>query len=120
LGDVFFRDLDVEILPESAETATRLLCSVLLLQKVHEIQYLLLFFSRQIAEFLEDLLFYRHRGSAWGQPETLYPYGSDSGNVIIYEREEMNAVWGEVGGRGMAVDVVGSEGVTEAGGEEGR
>src|SRR5205823_1848528 len=60
LGDVLLSDLDVEIFPKSAQTATGVFRPVLLFQEVHKIQYFFLLLRRQITQFFEDLLFYGH------------------------------------------------------------
>src|ERR1700688_2574031 len=59
-SDVFFSDVNVQILPETQQTTARCLRSVVLLQGFDKVQDFLLFVRRQIAEFFENLLFDRH------------------------------------------------------------
>src|SRR5260370_40177239 len=61
LGNIFFRYVNVQIFPKSAQTTKRFLCTVLFFQEVHKVQHFLLFFRRQIAQSFEDLLFDGHR-----------------------------------------------------------
>jgi hypothetical protein len=69
LGDIFFRDVYIQVLPQPAQAAERLLrAPVLLFQGVHKVQYFLLLLRRQIAEFFDNLLFNRfgsHSGGLW-------------------------------------------------------
>src|SRR5580704_11283694 len=59
-SDVFFSDVNVQIRPETQQTAARCLRSVVLLQGFDKVQDFLLFVSRQFAQFFENLLFDRH------------------------------------------------------------
>src|SRR5260370_33413110 len=52
--------MKVQVCPQSEQTAERFLCSVLFFQERHKVQYFLLFFRRQVAQFFEELLFDGH------------------------------------------------------------
>src|SRR5260370_4218734 len=52
--------MKVQVCPQSEQTAERFLCSVLFFQERHKVQYFLLFFRRQVAQFFQELLFDGH------------------------------------------------------------
>ena len=70
--DIFFRDLYVQVCPQPAQAAARLLRAVLLFQEVHKVQHFLLLLRRQIAEFFDNLLFYGHGDASSGDLGSLY------------------------------------------------
>jgi hypothetical protein len=58
LGNIFFGDVDIQICPQPAQTAARLLrAAVPFVEEVHKVQNFLLLLRRQIAELFKNLLF---------------------------------------------------------------